>query len=41
MVQTVRYTMVRSMHEAMVADVLRAFEVIGVSVGTALTMKKL
>jgi hypothetical protein len=39
MVQTVGYAMVRSMHEAMVADVLRAFEVIVAPIGTVLTME--
>jgi hypothetical protein len=38
-VWTVRCAMVRSMHETMVTDVLRAFEVIVTLVGTVLTME--
>jgi hypothetical protein len=39
MVWTVGYTIVRSMHETMVTDVLRAFGVIVALVGTVLTME--
>jgi hypothetical protein len=41
MVQAVRFAMVRSMHEAMVTDILRAVEIKVASIGTVLTMKKL
>jgi hypothetical protein len=33
--------MMRGMHEAMVADILRAVKVIVASIGTVLTMKEL
>jgi hypothetical protein len=39
MVQTVGYVMVRSMHEAVVADVLRTFEVIVAPIGTVSTIE--
>jgi hypothetical protein len=41
MVWAVRFAMIRGMHKAMVADILRAVEVKVVSIGTVLTMKKL
>jgi hypothetical protein len=40
-VRAVRFTMMRSMHEAMVTDILRAVKVKVASIGTVLTMKEL
>jgi hypothetical protein len=40
-VWAVRFAMVRGMHEAVVADILRAVEIKMVSISTVLTMKKL
>jgi hypothetical protein len=39
MVQAVGFMMMRGMHEAMVADILRAVEVIVVPIGTISAMK--
>jgi hypothetical protein len=41
MVRAVRFAMMRGMHEAMVADILRAVEVKVASIGTVLTIKEL
>jgi hypothetical protein len=41
MVQAVGFTMVRGVHEAVVADILRAVKIKMASISTVLTMKKL
>jgi hypothetical protein len=41
MVWAVGFAMMQGMHEAMVADILRAVKVVMVLIGTDLTMKEL
>jgi hypothetical protein len=40
-VQAVGFAMMRGMHEAIVADILRAVKVVMASIGTVLTIKEL